>query len=171
MVIDQIGERVTKSMFHLILASVLVGICTWLLLLFFGVQHSDLLGVAAGLLNCVPYLGPAVVAAGLLLAGLLQFGDIATAAMVAGASLVVTTLEGSLFTPIVFGRSVQLNPVAVFVSFLFWGWLWGIADVAGAAAADDPENDRRIDRGSRAVFRTALGLKTGSPIMTCCRPS
>ena len=71
----------------------------------------------------MPYLGPAVVAAGLLLAGLLQFGDIATAAMVAGASLVVTTLEGSLFTPIVFGRSVQLNPVAVFVSFLFWGWL------------------------------------------------
>jgi predicted PurR-regulated permease PerM len=46
--------------------------------------------------------------------------------MVTGASLVITTLEGFLFTPIVFGRSVQLNPVAVFLSFLFWGWLWGI---------------------------------------------
>jgi predicted PurR-regulated permease PerM len=126
-VIDQIGERVAKSMLHLILASVLVGICTWLLLLYFGVQYPGLWGVAAGLLNCVPYLGPAVVAAGLLLASLLQFGDIATAAMVAGSSLVVTTLEGFLFTPIVFGRSVQLNPVAIFVSFLFWGWLWGIA--------------------------------------------
>ena len=126
-VIDQIGERVAKSMLHLILASVVVGICTALLLLFFGVQYAGLWGVAAGLLNCVPYLGPAVVAAGLLLASLLQFGDIATAAMVTGVSLVVTTLEGFLFTPIVFGRSAQLNPVAVFVSFLFWGWLWGIA--------------------------------------------
>ena len=125
-VIDQIGERVAKSMFHLILTGVLVGFCTWVLLTFFGVQYPGLWGFAAGLLNCVPYLGPAVVAAGLLLASLLQFGDIATAAMVAGGSLVVTTLEGTLFTPIVFGRSVQLNPVAVFVSFLFWGWLWGI---------------------------------------------
>ncbi len=125
-VIDQICDRVAKSMFHLILASVVVGLCTWGVLLFFGVEYAGLWGLAAGLLNCVPYLGPAGVAAGLMLASLLQFGSITTAAMVAGASLVITTLEGFLFTPIVFGKSVQLNPVAVFVSFLFWGWLWGI---------------------------------------------
>jgi predicted PurR-regulated permease PerM len=70
-------------------------------------------------------LGPAVVAAGLFLAGLLQF-DLPTALMIGGVSMVITTIEGSLFTPIVFGRSVALNPVAVFVSFMFWGWLWGI---------------------------------------------
>lgn len=125
--IDQVGERVAKSMLHLILAGVLVGMCTWALLMWFGVQYAGLWGLAAGLLNCVPYLGPAVVAAGLLLAGLVQFANIGTAAMIAAASLVVTTIESSLLTPIIFGRSVQLNPVAVFVSLLFWGWLWGIA--------------------------------------------
>ena len=125
--IDQIGERVAKSMFHLIVAGIVVGVCTWALLTTFGVRYAGLWGLAAGLLNCVPYLGPAAVAAGLFLASLLQFGNIATAAMVAGISLTVTTLEGFLFTPIVFGQSEQLNPVAVFVSFLFWGWLWGIA--------------------------------------------
>jgi predicted PurR-regulated permease PerM len=62
-----------------------------------------------------------------MLAGVLQFGNVATAAMIAGISLFVTTLEGFLFTPIVFGRSVSLNPVAIFVSFLFWGWMWGVA--------------------------------------------
>jgi predicted PurR-regulated permease PerM len=125
--IDQIGERVAKSMLHLILASVVVGVCTWAMLVFFGVRYAALWGVAAALLNCVPYLGPAFVAAGLLLASLMQFGNLTTVAMVTGGSLVITTLEGFLFTPIVFGRSVQLNPVAVFVSFLFWGWLWGVA--------------------------------------------
>jgi predicted PurR-regulated permease PerM len=125
--IDQIGERVAKSMFHLILAGVVVGLSTWAVLVFFGVRYAALWGLAAALLNCVPYLGPAFVAAGLMLASLVQFGSITTAAMVTGASLVITALEGFLFTPIVFGRSVQLNPVAVFVSFLFWGWLWGIA--------------------------------------------
>jgi predicted PurR-regulated permease PerM len=125
-VIDQIGERVGKAMIHLCIAGVLVGVCTWAILYYFGVNYPVLWGFAAGLLNCIPYLGPAVVAAGLFLAALLQFGEIGTAMAVAGASLVVTTIEGSLFTPVVFGRSVALNPVAVFVSFMFWGWLWGI---------------------------------------------
>ena len=125
-VIDQIGQRVGQAMWHLVLAGVLVGVCTWALLWWFGVRYPVLWGVAAGLLNCIPYLGPAVVAAGLFLATLLQFNDAATATLIAGISLVITTIEGSLFTPIVFGRSVSLNPVAVFVSFMFWGWLWGI---------------------------------------------
>lgn len=124
--LDQIGTRVAKAMVHLALASTIVGVCTWLLLMWFGVRFAPLWGIAAGLLNCVPYLGPAIVAAGLFLSALLQFGDVTTAAMVSGASLVVTTIEGSLFTPIMFGRSVALNPVAVFLSFMFWGWLWGI---------------------------------------------
>jgi predicted PurR-regulated permease PerM len=125
-VIDQIAERVGKAMIHLVIAGILVGVCTWAILWWFGVEYAVLWGVAAGLLNCIPYLGPAVVAGGLFLASLLQFGDMATAALVAGGSLIITTVEGSLFTPIVFGRSVALNPVAVFVSFMFWGWLWGI---------------------------------------------
>ena len=125
-VIDQIGERVGKAMWHLVIAGLLVGVSTWALLWWFEVRYPVLWGVAAGLLNCIPYLGPAVVAAGLFLSALLQFSDLATAAMIAGTSLVITTIEGSLFTPIVFGRSVALNPVAVFVSFMFWGWLWGI---------------------------------------------
>jgi predicted PurR-regulated permease PerM len=124
--IDQIGARVAKAMLHLALAGALVAVCTWGLLTWFGVRYAGLWGIAAGLLNCVPYLGPAVVAAGLFFATLLQFGEITTALVIASVSLAVTTLESSLFTPVVFGRSIALNPVAVFVSFMFWGWLWGI---------------------------------------------
>jgi predicted PurR-regulated permease PerM len=124
--IDQIGERVGKAMLHLVIAGILVGVATWALLWWFGVKYPVLWGLAAGLFNCIPYLGPAVVAAGLFLSALLQFNDLATALLVASGTLVITTIEGSLFTPIVFGRSVAINPVAIFVSFMFWGWLWGI---------------------------------------------
>ena len=124
--IEQIGDRVAKAMLHLVFASVLVGLCTWGILAWFGVQYAGLWGVSAGVLNAVPYLGPAVVAAGLFLATLMQFGDIYQAGLISFVSLVITTIEGSVFTPIMFGRSVSLNPVAVFVSFMFWGWLWGI---------------------------------------------
>jgi predicted PurR-regulated permease PerM len=124
-VIDQIGERVARSMLHLVFTSILVGLCTWGLLAAFDVRYAGLWGLAAGLLNCVPYLGPAVVAGGLLVAGLMQFGDITTAVTIASISLAVTTIEGSLLTPILFGREASLNSLAVFVSFMFWGWLWG----------------------------------------------
>jgi predicted PurR-regulated permease PerM len=36
-------------------------------------------------------------------------------------------LEASLLTPWIIGRRLSLSPVAVFLSVLFWGWLWGIA--------------------------------------------
>ena len=125
-VIDQMGARVARSMVHLSMTSVLVGLCTWGLLAWFDVQYAALWGAAAALLNTIPYLGPAVVAAGLFLSGLVQFGDVATAAMIASVSLVVTIVEGSLLTPILFGKTEALNPVAVFVSFMFWGWVWGV---------------------------------------------
>jgi predicted PurR-regulated permease PerM len=125
-VIDHIGRRVAQAMTHLILAGVLVGLATWGVLLWFGVQYAGLWGIAAGLLNAVPYLGPAACAAGLFLSSLLQFGEADTAVLIAMASVVITTLDSSLFTPIVFGRSVSLNPVAVFIAFMFFGWLWGV---------------------------------------------
>jgi predicted PurR-regulated permease PerM len=90
------------------------------------VNYAGLWGLAAGLFNFVPYVGPLVVAAGLFLGSIVQFGDLATAALIAGVSVVITSIEGFVFTPIVFGRAARVNPVAVFVGFLFWGWLWGL---------------------------------------------
>ena len=86
----------------------------------------SLWGLVAGLFNFVPYVGPLLVAGGLFFAGLVQFGEIAPAALVAAVSIAITSLEGFLITPIVFGRAARVNPVAVFIGFLFWGWLWGL---------------------------------------------
>ena len=41
-------------------------------------------------------------------------------------SLVITTVEGMLITPILVSRLSSMNPVAVFVGLIFWGWLWGV---------------------------------------------
>jgi predicted PurR-regulated permease PerM len=39
--------------------------------------------------------------------------------------IALTTLEGHLITPTVVGRSLTLDPLAVFLAIAFWGWLWG----------------------------------------------
>ena len=58
--------------------------------------------------------------------GFLQFGTIGITVAVAGVSLLITTLEGSLLTPMLMGRAASMNQVAVFVSWLFWSLVWGI---------------------------------------------
>jgi len=40
--------------------------------------------------------------------------------------LVVHLLEANLITPMVLGRRFTLNPVVIFVSLIFWTWLWGV---------------------------------------------
>jgi predicted PurR-regulated permease PerM len=124
--IDEIGENVAKSISHLTMTSVLVGVATSIALSLMDVRYAGLWGVAAGLFNFVPYVGPLVVSVGLFLASLVQFGDIYMALIVSAVSMAITSVEGFLFTPIVFGRTARVNPVAVFIGFLFWGWLWGL---------------------------------------------
>jgi predicted PurR-regulated permease PerM len=45
---------------------------------------------------------------------------------VAGVSLLITTLEGSLLTPMLMSRAASMNSVAIFAGLLFWSWIWGI---------------------------------------------
>ncbi len=124
--IDEIGESVAKAMSHLVLTSVGVGILTTICLLLLDVQYAALWGLVAGLFNFVPYVGPLLVAAGLFLGSLVQFGEVGPAFMIAAVSIAITSIEGFVITPILFGRAARVNPVAVFIGFLFWGWLWGL---------------------------------------------
>ena len=48
------------------------------------------------------------------------------ALLVATTSLVISGLEGYLLTPWLTARASRMSPVVVFVSVLFWGWLWGV---------------------------------------------
>ncbi|MGE0042768.1 MAG: AI-2E family transporter [Vicinamibacterales bacterium] len=125
LVVDGIALRVARYLLHMSATSAAVGVVTWLVFAWIGVAQAGLWGLAAGLLNLVPYFGPTVVMVGSALAAFAQFGDAGTAALVAGSSLAITAVEGMLVSPLLLGPVADVNPVAVFVSFLFWGWLWG----------------------------------------------
>jgi predicted PurR-regulated permease PerM len=57
--------------------------------------------------------------------GFLQFCTIDMALLVAGTSLVINSIKGFLLTPWLTSRASKMNPVAVFIGVLAWGWLWG----------------------------------------------
>lgn len=125
-VLNEITEQIQRYLMLQVLASVLVGVATWLAMLWIGLEHAAVWGVAAAVLNLVPYLGAVVTAGALALVGFLQFGTLGMALLIGGVSLSINTLEGNLLTPWLTGRSSRMNPVVIFVGVLAWGWLWGV---------------------------------------------
>jgi len=125
-VLDEITDQIQRYFLVQIFTSILVGVVTWLAFLWIGLEHAAIWGIAAGVFNTVPYLGPVIVTGGTALVAFLQFGTIGMALLVSGISLVITGLEGYLLTPWLTGRASRMSPVVVFISVLFWGWLWGV---------------------------------------------
>jgi len=125
-VLDDINGQIQRYLLVLVFTSILVGIVSWLAFLWIGLEHAAIWGIAAGVFNTIPYLGPVVVGGGTSLVALFQFGTINMALLVGGISLAITSLEGYLLTPWLTGRASRMSAVVVFVSVLFWGWLWGV---------------------------------------------
>ncbi len=123
--LNEISGQIQRYLLVQVLTSILVGIASWLAFLWIGLEHAAVWGIAAAILNLVPYLGAIIVTGGTALAGFLQFGSVSMALTVAGISLVINSLEGYLLTPWLTGRASRMNAVVVFVGVLFWGWLWG----------------------------------------------
>lgn len=125
-ILDDINESIQRYMFMLLATNVMVGLLTWIALRWVGLENAGAWAVAAGLLHVIPYFGPAVTAAGVGMAAFMQFDSMSTALLVAGASVAIATLIGTFVTTWMTGRIARMNTAAVFVSLLFWAWLWGV---------------------------------------------
>jgi predicted PurR-regulated permease PerM len=93
----------------------------------FGMPNPLLWGAVTALLNFIPYLGGLVTALLLGATALLTFDSLALPAMVVATFTLLNIIEGQIVTPLVLGQRLALNPLMVFLSVLFWFWLWGVA--------------------------------------------
>jgi predicted PurR-regulated permease PerM len=125
-ILDEINGSIQKYMFMLLTTNLLVVALNWVALGWIGLDNAGAWAAAAGLLHVVPYLGPGVTAVAMATAAFLQFESLPTALLVAGTSLAIATVVGTFVTTWMVGRIASMNSAAVFISLLFWGWLWGI---------------------------------------------
>lgn len=125
-VIDEINGQIQRYLLVQVLTSAIVGLTTGLAYASLGLDNAVVWGAIAGVLNLAPYIGSLVVTGASALVAFLQFGTLDMALAVGGASLLIHTLVGNLLTPWLTSRTSSLSPVAVFVSVLAWGWLWGL---------------------------------------------
>jgi len=125
-VLDDITRQIERYLMVQILTSAVVGLATGLAFWALGLENAAVWGIIAGVTNLIPYVGSLIVMAASALVAFLQFNDIEMALTVGGVSLLIHTFVGNLLTPWLTSRASRMNPVAVFVGVLFWGWLWGI---------------------------------------------
>ncbi|MFO0888352.1 MAG: AI-2E family transporter [Isosphaeraceae bacterium] len=93
---------------------------------FLDVHFALALGLVAALTNFIPYVGQLIGGALPTLIALGQTGSIGDALIVAAMYLAVLGIEGYVVTPLVMGRSLDLNGTTVLIACLFWGYLWGL---------------------------------------------
>jgi predicted PurR-regulated permease PerM len=124
--LDEITEQIQRYLLVQVFTSLLVALATWLAFLWIGVQHAAAWGLVAGVLNFVPYFGSIVFTAVAATVGLMQFGTIESALLIAGVSLGLHSVSGYMLTPWLTSRTSSMSAVTVFVGVLAWGWLWGL---------------------------------------------
>jgi predicted PurR-regulated permease PerM len=125
-ILNDINHSIQRYLLMLLTTNLLLGLLTWIVFRWLGLENAGAWAAAAGLLHIVPYLGPAVTAAATAMAAFIQFNSLGVALLIAGASLVIATLIGTFVTTWMTGRIAHLNSAAVFISLMFWGWLWGV---------------------------------------------
>ena len=125
-ILEEIDVQIQRCLLAILASNALVGIGTWIAFSALGVEQAGTWGVAAGVLHSIPYLGPLLLALASGVAAFMQFGTALHALTVAGVSLLVATVVGSLLMTWLQSRFARVNAAVLFIALLFFGWLWGI---------------------------------------------
>ncbi|MEM7349059.1 MAG: AI-2E family transporter, partial [Chloroflexota bacterium] len=100
------------------------GLCVTIWLMILGIDFPILWGLLAFLLNYISNIGSVIAALPVVLLGAVQSGLVG-ALLVAFGYIVINTIIGNLIEPRLMGRGLQLSPLVIFLSLLFWGWVLG----------------------------------------------
>jgi len=125
----EIESHISRYLFTVTVINVCLGLAVGTAIGLLGLRNPFMWGVVVAVLNFVPYLGPLTGIICMTIGAALSFDSLSYALVFPAVYLLLGTLEGSLVTPWVMGRSLTLNPVLILLSLTFWGWMWGIAGV------------------------------------------
>jgi predicted PurR-regulated permease PerM len=124
-VLHNIEEQVRRYLLLKTLINLGNGTVVAILFASFGVDFPLLWGFVTFLAHYIPQIG-GVLSVGLpTVFLLLQFDSVGWALFVAGLNMAVQFIIGNVIEPEVMGERLDLSPMLVLLSLIFWGWLWG----------------------------------------------
>lgn len=125
-ILRSIEREISTYLFSISFINAGLGLCIGVSLWAIGLPNAALWGVAAALLNFVPYAGAVAGMALTTLIALIAFDDLGRIVAVPAIYFFWNLIESQFVTPSVLGRRHTLNAAVVFLSIVFWGWMWGV---------------------------------------------
>ncbi len=125
-VVGDINLSIQNFMFMLLATNTLLAALSWVAFRLIGLENAGAWALAAGLLHVIPYAGSAILGIAVGITAFLQFGSWSMALVTVGLSLAIASIVGLAVATWMTGKLARMNPAAVFVALLFWGWLWGV---------------------------------------------
>lgn len=125
-VITGIDTQVRQYLVTKTLISLGTGLMTFLFLLVLGVDFPLIWGLLAFILNYIPNIGSVIAVLFPFFLSLLQFDSLTVPLLVLLLLGGIQMLMGNMIEPRIMAFSLNLSPLLVLVSLIFWGWLWGL---------------------------------------------
>lgn len=128
-IVHDIEDSISRYLLTVTLINIGLGVAIGLVLWVIGMPNPLLWGVGATLLNFLPYVGAAT---GIVLTAIVAFVSLeptSYALLAPIAYLACAVLEGNVVTPLILGRRLELNTIAILLAIAFWGWVWGLVGV------------------------------------------
>jgi predicted PurR-regulated permease PerM len=117
---------ISTYLFTVAVVNVGLGLAVTLAMVLLKMPNALLWGSLAAVAEFIPYVGATVMLALLAMAGLVTFPTVGQALLVPGAYLAINLVQANFISPMVLGRRLTLNPVAILVGLVFWWWIWGV---------------------------------------------
>ncbi len=105
--------------------NIVSGAISAMILMAFGVDLALLWGLITFLVTFIPTIGSVIALALPISVAFLQFDAPSIPIAISVTLVVAQFLWGSVLTPRIMGTSMDLSPLLVLISLIFWGWIWG----------------------------------------------
>jgi predicted PurR-regulated permease PerM len=125
--VQNVEFGISRYLLTVTLINIGLGVLTTMVLWILRLPNPVLWGVMATTLNFVPHVGAFLCMLVLFFVGAVSHESLLYGALVATCFAVLTFVESYFVTPMALSKSLQLSPLAVILSVIFWGWLWGIS--------------------------------------------
>ena len=124
--LEAIDTNIRRYLTAKTLISLVTAVIVTIILLAFGVDFAIFLGLLTFVLNFIPNIGSFIATVFPMLVALLQFESFGLAFIITALLVVVQNVVGNLIEPRLMGTRLDLSPLGILLSLIFWGWLWGL---------------------------------------------
>ncbi|MCB2181856.1 MAG: AI-2E family transporter [Desulfobulbaceae bacterium] len=124
--VKRINKAVQSYLGLKTLISLLTGFLVAVSLALLQIPFALLWGVLAFLFNFIPNIGSLISVVPPVAITLFQFGSFSKAFLVAVILVAIQVIVGNFLEPKIMGKGLNLSPLVVLLSLVFWGWMWGI---------------------------------------------